>query len=192
MQKFHSDDPAVGVTREEFIAFLRRAQEAFVGKMRDPANVQLWQEALGPVPTDPAERSRFEMGPMPEGGWPDFWSPIWSFDNPSIHGGPGGSSVLEALGISQADHFELPVRSSDIHKVIEHTHARLVIKFEEWYYYDPQQYELRAYKVVFERCFYDAACVASANVIMKDVLSIPRLAAKVVAERGGEVPKRFR
>ncbi len=160
--------------------------------MAQPHKRAAWEAALGLVPFPAQERQRFELACMPPGGWPWEWKPIWSFDNPSIHGGVGGALVLQALGIPKAQHFELTVRSSDIHKVIEHTHARLVGQFEDWYYIDPQPYELSVYKGVLEQLFYTRYEVASAEVIMEDVQSMPGTLAKVISAAGGEIGKPWR
>lgn len=139
-----------------------------------------------------AERARFEVGPRPPKGCEDVWYPIWSFDNPNIRGGLSALSVLEATGWTEADLFPLPARSSDIHKVIEHTHARLSEAFHKWYYNDRRLHSLRRYKVVYEEFFYTDPAVASADVIMGDVVGLTATLLKIAQAKGGEIPKKYR
>ncbi len=181
------------MTEEAFIAFLKRAVAAFNNRLRqDAAAHQTWSDALGPVPRSEAERARFEMGPRPPKGWPAVWHPIWSFDNPNIHGGLSALSVLEAMEWTEANNFPLPACSSDIHKVIEHTHARLTAAFFKWYYNDRRLHSLRRYKVVHEEFFYTNPAVASADVIMGDVMSLTTTLLKIAEAKGGEIPKKYR
>lgn len=182
--------PAKGVTEEEFINFLRRAEKAFYDKLRRMRDV--WEQALGPCPFPDQQRQRFELASMPPGGWPGDWSPIWSFDKPNIHGGKEARSVMAALKWDAADIFQLPVRSSDIHKVIEHTHSRLVRAFDDWYYVNLTEYPLSKYKEKLEELFYHDPSVASASVIFDDVNSLPHTYRQVVERHGGEIPKAFR
>ena len=191
MQTLETMRPAVAVTRQEFSGFLARAWDAAIQLISDPEKGRLWRDTLGPVPRSDEERCRFELEPTPVGGWlppqppgiPPGWPPILSFDNPSIH---------DKLGLPAHQRFPLPVRSSDIHKTVEHTHARLGAAFERWYYADPQVYPVAAYKGVLEQIFKTDPGVASAATIMKDVCTIPGLAAMIIARGGGEVPKEFR
>ena len=134
----------------------------------------LWVKTLGTVPKGP-ERLKYEQA-RPEGGWSPIWFPVWSFDNPSIHGGsrPGTREpFLRALGLPDAEVFPLPVHSSDIHKPVEHTHARVVTSFESEYYDDPQPHTLATYKDRFKGKFESDPSVARAEVIAADVHSRP-------------------
>jgi hypothetical protein len=133
--------------------------------MRDPANRKVWLDLLGPVPASDAERSRFELQPSPPGGWRNFWSPIWSFDNPSIHGEKSAQAILQHMNWTAADIFPLPAWSSDIHKVIEHTHSRLVDVFFTWYYNDRKLHSVRRHKAELEETFHNHPVEASADVI---------------------------
>lgn len=185
--------PAAGVTEEEFIDFLKRARLAFFNKVKqDPVALQTWRDALGPLPRSAAQRARFEVGPRPPKGWRDAWYPIWSFDNPNIHGGLSALSVLEAMEWNEADIFPLPARSSDIHKVIEHTHARLTEAFHKWHYNDRRLHSLRRYKVVHEEFFYTNPAVASADVIMGDVKGLTTTLLEIAKAKGGEIRKKYR
>lgn len=90
---------------------------------------ELWEALLGPVPTSWAEHSRFELQPVPAGGWQKFWQPICSCDNPSIHGGIQATAIARGLRLKDTDPFSLPAHSSEIHDVVEHGHARLTDAF---------------------------------------------------------------
>lgn len=175
---------------------MRRAMRAVYDKLlRDPEARRLWQEALGPCPQG-EKRQPYEVAAPPPGKWReppyDDWEPIWSFDHPNIHGGKTGAAVLTALGLQEPDHFQLTHNSSDIHCVIEHTHARLVAAFQKWLYEDCQAYDLDHYKVGLKRLFYEQPEVASPNVIFRDVKKLPELFEQVIEVKGGHPPKRFR
>lgn len=166
--------------------------DALWQKLADPSNLLKWVTTLGPVPKG-AERLKYELA-RPE-GWSPVWFPIWSFDNPSIHGGnrPGTlDPFLASLGLSAAEVFPLPAHSSDIHKVVEHTHARGVKSFEEQYYGDPRILTVPTYKRIFQECFEKDPAVASPEVIAADVQSLVATMAAVAVKEGGEIPKRLR
>ena len=176
------------MTQEEFIDFLRRAEKAVYERIGD--NRQRWEE-LGDWPFPNEERSRFEQAPMPPGGWLG-WLPIRSFDNPNIHGGTKAEAIKAALQWDDAEVFQLPVRSSDIHKVIEHTPARLVGAFQRWYYDNLTECPLSEYKRKLEELFYKDPSVASPDVIRADVESLPYTYRQVVEKQGGEISKAYR
>lgn len=100
--------------------------------------------------------------------------------------------LLATLGLPQAEVFDLPVRSSDIHKVIEHMHGRLEQAFDSWFYFDPQPYPLSAYKGVVKNLFYHREGVASPAVIEGDVRTLPATLEAIAARGGGEIPKPLR
>lgn len=169
--------PARGITRAEFIDFMNEATKAFYRKLSIPANHQRWDEQLG---TDLEE------------DWLG-WNPIFSYDNPPAHGGVTGKKVMEALDLQAADHFELPPNSCDIHRVIEHTHARLVAAFNDWLYRDPSEvFTMSDYKQKLEELFYKHPPVASPEVIMADVQDLPKLFQEVIEKKGGWASKAFR
>lgn len=205
-KKNYPHETAKGVTQEEFCGFMRRAVAAFwkqLTKPRDPdddedkGNMARWVGALGRVPRGEEERGKFvpEGTPSPPGGWARLWFPVWSFDNPSIHGGTGGKqleAVLSRIGLPAAEVFDLPVHSSDMHKVVEHTHSRIVDAFEDWFYSNPKPYPLAAYKEVIKLLFYDDPGVAAPNVIEGDVCTLPLTLEAIAAVEGREIPKRLR
>ena len=119
-------------------------------------------------------------------------APIWSFDNPTIHVAPTAQSVKAALGWGDADVFGLPVGSSDIHKVIEQAHSRLVWAFHEWYYNNLTEYPFSVYTEQLGELFYNAPSVASQSVVLGDVYSLPSTYRKVIERGGGEIPKAYR
>lgn len=136
---------------------------------------------------------RYELA-RPE-GWSPVWFPIWSFDNPSIHGGnrPGTRDpFLASLRLTEAEVFPLPAHSSDIHKVVEHTHARGVRSFEAQYYSDPRVLSVPTYKRMFQEAFEKDPSVASPEVIEADVRGLVETMAAVGVKKGGEIPKRLR
>jgi hypothetical protein len=76
--------------------------------------------------------------------------------------------------------------------VIEHTHARPGEAFHKWYYNDRRLHSLRRYKVVHEEFFYTDPAVASADVIMGDVVGLTATLLKIAQAKGGEIPKKYR
>jgi hypothetical protein len=142
---------AKGVTQEEFIDFMKRAQRAVEVQLQEPTARQLWEEKVGKLGTAGC-------------------GPIYSFDHPPIHGGKKPGVVMCALGLTLRDHLMLPTHSCDIHRVIEHTHARLVDAFQKWMYDDSTAYNLDTYKRALEFLFYHGNGVAAASVIESDVL----------------------
>ncbi len=193
----HQERFALATTREEFINFLGRAQDAFWRLLEQPANVAKWVTALGAAPAG-FIRQVFEEGkaagpgvscPVP------MWFPMWSFDNPGIHGGKGGkpwNDFVSMANLRATEIFDLPVRSSDIHKVIEHTHARLVKSFYKVYDSNLQSTPISFYKDVLRNHFYTNPWVASAKVIRGDVESLRATLHKIVEKKGGEIPKPMR
>ena len=189
--------PAVGPTKKEFINFLNRAQEAFWLKLSTmPALLTKWVQLLGLPYKMGAQRLLFEGAKPPLGRLPSFWFPIWSWDRCSIHGGKGGEpldAVLRSAGLPRAEFFDLPPRSGvDIHRIIEHVHARLVGLFGAWYCSDPQPYAVEAYKTVLQQIFYSFPGVASPEVIEAEVRKLPPVLQEVIAKSGGAVSKPFR
>ena len=119
-------------------------------------------------------------------------TPIYSFDHPNIHGGQNPQPVMSALNLTVADHLMLPTHSCDIHKVIEHTHARLVGAFQRWLYDDSTPYNLAVYKRNLEGLFYVGKGVAQPKEISEDVKSLPELFRELIKLKGAWPPKHFR
>ena len=161
------------MTMAEFTDFMKRAKQAVEARLQDPALRELWEKAVG------------TLGQAGCG-------PIYSFDHPNIHGGKKPQVIMRALGLTLADHFMLPTHSCDIHRVIEHTHARLVRAFQNWLYDDSTKYNLATYKAVLEQLFYFGTVVAQPAVIAKDVKGLPKLFEELVKIGGAWPPKHFR
>lgn len=184
-----------GQTKEEFINFVRRAQQAFWDLMSVPSNMVKWVETLGLPHKMGAQRSRFEQ----VAGTPaarSFFFPIWSWDRPRIHGGRGGAStedVLRRAGVPRDEFFDLPTRSGmDIGRTIEHVHGRLQQAFENWYSKDPQPYTVQGYKGVLQFLFFTQPSVAGAGVIEADLRALPATLMRCAVLNGGEVEKPYR
>ena len=111
------------------------------------------------------------------------WLPILGFCNLSIH---------DKMGLPALRHFPLSAHNSNVHGVVERTHAHLMAAFERWYYADPQVYLVASFKGMLEGIFKTDPGVASAATIMKDERTIPGHAGKIIARGGGEVPKPVR
>ena len=92
----------------------------------------------------------------------------------------------------KAEVFPLPVHSGDIHKVVEHTHARGVKSFEDWYYTDPRIHSVSKYKRKFQEAFENCSSVAGPATIEGDVRSLVETLAAVGRSGGGEIPKGLR
>ena len=123
--------------------------------------------------------------------------PIFSFDHPRIHGGQHPELIFEEMGLHpKFSHFWLPTNSPDIHKVIEHTHARLVQTFQTWLFRDSSTYSLQEYKKALEMIFYshsvDFSSVASWQVIKADVDSLHATLREVAGLKGGWPEKKIR
>lgn len=134
------------------------AATAYISRAHDRA---CWEYYLGPVPDtrhlpegrqtarDSGRlRQRFELQHQEPELWAQEtdWNPIWSFDHPTIHGGETGAPVLEALGLSEAEHFPLTHNSPDLHRVVERTHARLCRRFDRWFLLQRQEHPMSRYK----------------------------------------------
>lgn len=165
--------PAKGVTREEFIDFMKRAQQAVYKKLQDAQAREVWERAVG------------------RWGVPGN-DPIFSFDHPNIHGGNKPGIIMAAMGLTRASHFMLPANSCDIHKIIEHLHARLVGAFQKWLYEDSTKYNLDVYKRRLEQIFYTCPEIASPPVIQKEVNSLPALFQELIDIKGAWPPKAWR
>lgn len=175
---------------------MARAKEAFWKKLGEAGNLTAWVTKLGFPLGLRARRAFFEPAKIDsKQPVPSFWFPIWSWDRPPSHGGTGQATtraVLEALGLPDTEFLWLPSRSPDIHKIIEHTLARLITQFETWYQYDPQPYATRAYKEVLKHLFYNCPAVASAAVITNDVWTLPLTLLKIMEALGGDIPHIYR
>lgn len=103
MQRVRDGLPAKGVTRAEFIDFLKRVKQRVETEISGKAQAA-WEKKCG-------KGAR----------------PIYSFDNPRIHGGRNWAEVMRAAGISDKAHYNLSVNSPDLHRIIEHTHTHALL-----------------------------------------------------------------
>lgn len=115
--------------------------------------------------------------------------PRYSFDGASAH---WSVEILERLGIVGDVRFPLPAKSPDMHKVIEHVFGRLKPQFRDWLYHHPAKREVAAYMAEVERLFWKVPAVAGKDVIDGDVQSLHGTYEKVIAAKGGEIPKPWR
>ena len=166
---------------------MKRVKEATHRGLRDnPAVRYRWETTVGRWGWPTQVKKQPPIPPEEDN------EPIFSFDNPAIHGGKHPEIIMRAMNLTLDDHFELPPNSCDIHKVIEHMHARLVGAFQEWMYADSTSYDLPTYKLALERIFYTDPSVASHQVIMKDMQSLPALFRELVAIEGAWPKKMWR
>ena len=115
----------------------------------------------------------------------------YSFDSAKIHqtalaSKPDGSpSLMQAVGFLPQMRITLPPYSPDLHKVIEHAHARALYQFRRWLYQDPTKHtDVEVYKAKFEEIFRQAN---PAHVIKADVASLKETY-KHVKENWGKWP----
>lgn len=100
----------------------------------------------------------------------------YSFDSARIHQSaldvkPDGSpSFLADVGFSPEMRITLSPYSPDLHKVIEHAHARALYHFRKWMYEDTTKYnDVEVYKAKFEEIFRQCS---TAKIIKADVASL--------------------
>jgi hypothetical protein len=183
--------PTAAPTKEEFINFVRWAQQAF-WDLSVPNNMVKWVETPGLPYKMGTQRSRFEQVAATR----SFVFPGLSWDRPRIHGGRGWAStedVLRWAGVSRDEFFYLPTRSGiDIGRTIEHVHSRLQHAFENWYSKDPQPYTVQSYKGMLQFLFFKQPSVAGAGVIEADLRALPATLMRCAVLNGGEVEKPYR
>lgn len=117
-----------------------------------------------------------------------------SFDSARIH--ESAMTKQEFRGILQGvgwravtKRFPLPKYSPDMHKVIEHTHARAVVQWEKWLYKHPGSRSPQQYMQEFERMYRNCSC---AEVIKADVAKLPALYKWVKENHGAWAPRTMR
>ena len=111
---------------------------------------------------------------------------LYSWDNDKVHRG----ADLAKVGFTEADRFDLPELSSDMHKVVEHVHAWLDRKMQQWLEargdaavdIDEAMEEL---KRLFMQCYPKSA-------VQKDVDSLKETYKAVVDAGGGFVAAKHR
>jgi hypothetical protein len=149
-------------------------------------------------PTIYAAKNKLEDNPL----WKDAFTEkgcaqraLYSFDGARIHESAAkedinGRSLLSSFnGYTAALRVPLSPYSPDLHRVIEHTHARAVIKFQHWMYKNPKTHTIGQYKAVFQKQ-YEECC--SAEVIAEDVAGLPELYNDVFHSDGHWAPRKMR
>lgn len=107
---------------------------------------------------------------------------LLSWDNDKIHKG----ADLETVGIMPEDRLELPELSSDMHKVVEHRHAWLQMKMQQWLEtQDDVKLTPQQCMDELERLFYHEL---DKEEIMKDVKSLKATYQAVIDHKGGYIP----
>ena len=111
---------------------------------------------------------------------------LYSYDNDKVHVG----ADLTKVGIMPALRFELPPCSSDMHKVVEHIHAWLQMKMQQWLE-DMEECSLNAEqcKKQLQKLFFKHLQKSS---IAADVASLKDTYRAIIAARGGYPAKKHR
>lgn len=105
-----------------------------------------------------------------------------SYDNDRVHQGAN----LTEVGIMDEDRFELPELSSDMHKVVEHVHAWLQFRMQQWLEtQENNKLTVRQCMDELERLFYKELKLES---IRKDVHSLKATYKAVIDHQGGYIP----
>lgn len=159
MQK-KNGERARGVTTEEWRDFMLELRAAVYGTLADEKKHAEWEQRTG--------------------GTVIACPPLYSFDNPTIHTDP--ATLWELQIIPNLTRLELPPRSPDLHKVIEHSHAVICQRFQQWVNETSETWEMPGYCNVLRHLFYTKLTPTG---IRKDVESLDKTFQAVV-ERGGE------
>jgi hypothetical protein len=107
---------------------------------------------------------------------------LYSWDNDKIHQG----AVLTQVDITEADRFELPELSSDMHKVVEHVHAWLQAGMQQWLEErDDAKVTVEECKAELRRLFEQPEREEG---IMSDVASLKATYQAVIDRKGGYIP----
>lgn len=109
-----------------------------------------------------------------------------SWDNDKVHRGAN----LTEVGIMEEDRLELPELSSDMHKVVEHVHAWLQFRMQQWLETkEDSKLTVEQCKAELERLFYQELSVES---IKRDVHSLKATYQAVIDHQGGYIPAAHR
>jgi hypothetical protein len=109
---------------------------------------------------------------------------LWiSYDNATVHWKAQSSPLLKSV---QWDRLPLPPHSPDMHKVIEHSHARAVKEFQQWLLDHPGHHSMEQYMFQFESVYRQCN---KASVIKNDVASLPALYDWIWAHGGEWAPR---
>jgi hypothetical protein len=111
---------------------------------------------------------------------------LYSYDNDKVHVG----ADLTKVGIMPASRFELPACSSDMHKAVEHIHAWLEMKMQQWLE-DMEESSLNAEqcKRQLQKFFCEDLQQSS---IAADVASLKDTYRAIIAAGGGYPAKKYR
>lgn len=147
---------------------------------KGPTALEFVRDVLGPAVNATKSRLRPVLGTGKDGV---KLKPTFSFDSAKIH--ESGMSLEDELRkfkwSSDAMRFPLPIYSPDMHRVIEHAHARAVLEFRRWLYQHPREYTIGRYKSEFEKIFRECC---KPKTIADDVGGLPELY-KMVVQRNG-------
>lgn len=121
---------------------------------------------------------------------------MYSWDNDKIHAG----ADVGKKGFRESDRLELPPCSSDMHKVIEHVHARLQEKLQDWLLeYGGEKPSIQECRAKVEELFWRDAGVAKGGKgrgwvgpVWKDVDSLPKTYKAILRAQGHYPAKTFR
>lgn len=107
---------------------------------------------------------------------------LYSWDNDKVHKG----ADLTKVGIQDADRFPLPELSSDMHKVVEHVHAWLQKKMQQWL----ESHE--GTKITVQQCKAELTRLfereLEAESIKRGVASLNATYQAVIDRQGGYIP----
>jgi hypothetical protein len=121
---------------------------------------------------------------------------MYSWDNDKIH---AGADVKEK-GFTLEVRLALPPCSSDMHKVIEHVHARLQAKFQDWLLsYPGDKPSIAECKAKVEELFWHHESVAKGGrergcvgPVCKDVDTLPDTYRAILRANGSYPAKQYR
>jgi hypothetical protein len=156
---------------------------------KGPTAFEFLRDVLGPAVKAARLRLQHLLGVAKDGVQ---LVPMFSFDSARIHKSALGAQFAElqkkikwCIGMR----FALPVYSPDMHRVIEHAHARAVLQFRQWLYENPKEVTIGRYKAEFERIFRECC---TPDIIAQDVAGLPELYKVVKARNGAWAPRKYR
>jgi hypothetical protein len=133
---------------------------------------------------------KLKAHPLIPANFRPYFLPLWSLDNAPVH----KAAISMAWPNKPAGLFNSvspPPYSPDLHKVIEHVHARVCTEFMDWIVKHPNivYNTIEEYFARLENIFYS---VITAEIVKKDVQSLQLTFAKVVEAQGGYPAPKFR
>jgi hypothetical protein len=156
---------------------------------KGPTAFEFLRDVLGPAIKAARLRLQRLLGRAKDGVQLE---PMFSFDSARIHISALGAHFAEMhkqIKWCMGMRFALPVYSPDLHRVIEHAHARAVLQFRQWLYENPKEVTIGRYKAEFERIFRECC---TPQIIAQDVAGLPELYKVVKARNGAWAPRKFR